>query len=464
MKRYSALFWVIAVIFIFASPAGAAVIKGPYVQIVEKHQASIVWETENDVDGVLEWGTNEMPDKVVNALAGTMHQVTLKNLTPNTSYFYRVTSDGETTPTYEFKTAPTPDVPFRFVSYGDSRSGYDTHRAIVAALESENLDVYMNSGDLVGSGEDLSCWQEHFSIERDLMASKMLMPVIGNHETNGLDVSEYKHYFMLPPNGQGVQEEHYYYSDWGNTRFIVVDCETATLSMKTPQYDWLVDVLQDAWDNPYILHVFLGVHAGPYTAKPDRTGNAQLRAMDGLLVRYGVTAVLSGHDHHYYRGVSPDNLNFIVTGGGGAGLYSCDALSDEEATNYQCVVDYHYVVLDIDGPEITVTAKRLDGQVIETFTWTSVKPYVPYTPEADGDESLLDGDEPDGDEIVVDGDDVGVEDGDDEEVDPDSAIQEQECKSTTGCQSVAGSGDFASVLFLLIAGLAIVIRRKLQTT
>lgn len=374
------------------SPAAiAGLLKGPVLGEVDRTGATVAWQTEGVAAGRVEWGPTESLGQQVEALAGTWHEVRLSGLTTDTRYHYRVVSDGATSPTYSFKTAPGPRVPFRFVAMGDSRSGYNEHRRVVQAVQAAESDVYLNSGDLVCTGEDQVCWQEHFDLERDLMATRPFLPTLGNHDTDGLNCDNYKNYLVLPRHFETEPSfnESFYFFDWGNTRFISLDDQINSQAIGGFQYEWLVQTLDDARRDPEILHIFVSTHVGPYTAKPGREGNHNVRALVELLKSYDVTAVISGHDHHYYSGQAANGLPFIVTGGGGASLYECEPRTDFGVVSRVCEMDYNYVVFDIDGRRVRGTAYTVDGGVLEEWEWES-----PKEPPADegGDNAAAAGD------------------------------------------------------------------------
>ncbi len=421
--------------------AFAAIKKGPYIQSTSKTEVVIVWQTDGISDGTLNWGTDEKLGTEIKVQAGEMHKAVISGLSADTTYYYQVTSDGATSDTYSFVTAPQPWTPFRFIAFGDSRSGYTDHRRLAEAMLQEAPDLYFNSGDISCTGTDEVCWQNHFDIEKELMASTYMLPTIGNHDTNGSDVSNYQKFFAPPPNGLDDLEGRFYYQDWGNTRFIVLDY-TIGFPPGSVQSDWMLEAIQEAYDSKDILHIFIIVHEGPYTAKAGRSGNANLRNLMGTFKDMGVTCIFSGHDHHYYRGESDNGVNFLVTGGGGAGLYDCDMTQDWGVRNIICEKTYHYVVFDVNGPDISAVAITSNGEELERFTWKSEKIPPDYSDIPDGDEA----NDIDGDAIVPpDGDDGGnggnPTDGNNEEeqYNPDFGF--------AGCSSGGGLSVFALILF-----------------
>jgi hypothetical protein len=92
-----------------------------------------------------------------------------------------------------------------------------------------------------------------------------------------------------------------------------------------------------------------------------------------LLDKYHVDMVFNGHDHNYERtkpmrgnevqGSPEDGVTYVVAAGVGAPLYDNGSnfftAKSEKAENY--------VVVEIDGLNLKMTAKRLDGTVIDEF-------------------------------------------------------------------------------------------------
>jgi len=76
-----------------------------------------------------------------------------------------------------------------------------------------------------------------------------------------------------------------------------------------------------------------------------------------------VSAVFTGHDHHYHRAVA-GGIQFVTTGGGGAGLYDTDA-PQPETVKYAKV--HHYVCVDLGPERARCRATDVDGNTIEEF-------------------------------------------------------------------------------------------------
>lgn len=81
-----------------------------------------------------------------------------------------------------------------------------------------------------------------------------------------------------------------------------------------------------------------------------------------------VALVLSGHDHHYERFLSRNDVTYVVTGGGGRTLYpyipNCRAEPKEQAG----AVRYHFVGIEVREGSLTLTAVADDDTVLDQAT------------------------------------------------------------------------------------------------
>ena len=202
------------------------------------------------------------------------YHVPLRDLEPDTTYYYQV-SDGATTPVTAgaaFTTAPRGRFPFRFSSFGDiaepsaarSASGQtlgpyvqDTCYFTVNGIEDPGDGggapmFHLVNGDLCYAndipGNIPAIWRDYsVNVSRSAM-HRPWMPTLGNHEveagktalsgapgsTGGLNGpyghGSYLSRFLLPPNGainyDGNQlQDHFYSFQVGTVYFIAVDAD-----------------------------------------------------------------------------------------------------------------------------------------------------------------------------------------------------------------------------------------------
>lgn len=392
MKRDSLLAFVLCTLLsvlglsVLGSPLGALTLdKGPYLQHLTGESVYIVWETLDSASGHIRYGTTAgLTERTPPTQAGTHHEIQLQSLAAGTQYYYALYQDDlAQSEVFSFRTDPGPDQPFRFILNGDNRSDPDAHQQVVDAMLTEpNVGFIVNSGDMVGDGEEEDQWVTFFQVERQLLARYAVLPTIGNHEEDDGDVSIWERLFINPTEASST--EHFYSYTYGNSRFLVLDGHVnvepwylCLLRLKTfddcfleEQEEFVDAALAAAQADPEIAHTFVVIHAGPYSSKDGRTGNAQMRNLLPKFLEYGVDLILSGHDHYYEHGISGNGIDYIISGGGGAPLYR----ANPSATNFLIPHEplstnsiLHYVVIDVSGDSIQVTTKGVDGTVLDQF-------------------------------------------------------------------------------------------------
>jgi hypothetical protein len=100
------------------------------------------------------------------------------------------------------------------------------------------------------------------------------------------------------------------------------------------------------------------------SANHGENGALRRAGVADLFRRHRVDLVVAGHDHVYERG-EERGLRYIVTGGGGAGLY---ALRTHRAYSQVLASQHHYVRVDVARDALSFVALRPDGSVLDRFT------------------------------------------------------------------------------------------------
>jgi 3',5'-cyclic AMP phosphodiesterase CpdA len=88
------------------------------------------------------------------------------------------------------------------------------------------------------------------------------------------------------------------------------------------------------------------------------------RALNPIFRRRGVDLVLNGHDHLYAVTKPIWRIRYVVTGGGGRGLYPCG----RAWFSARCVSRYHFTYVRAGRRRITVRAVPIRGRVFHRFT------------------------------------------------------------------------------------------------
>ncbi len=370
----------------------------PYVQNLQDDGITIMWETVYPTYGKVLYGKDGNFDKIASedAIASTMHEITLVGLKQNETYQYKVECFNIGSVEQTFKTKKSKDAPIKFLVYGDNRSYPKVHENLVKMMAKENADLILNVGDVVTTGSNQMEWvDEYFYPLRHVSGSIPTYISIGNHEYGGYwgkrVVPPFEKYVNNPLNSTG-STEYFYSVDYGNTHFIFIDPNKAELpeghglAVGSQQYNWFVEDLKKAKETSEWIMVFM--HQPPYSEAwsggPYDGETALRKDVVPIMEANEVDIVLSGHTHDYERGLphppydpatgKGNNAAYIITGGGGSNLdnhkyFEWEQLDypDHPATLESNETDegeyyeYHYVVVEIDGKNLKFTARKMNG-------------------------------------------------------------------------------------------------------
>lgn len=178
-------------------------------------------------------------------------------------------------------------------------------------------------------------------------------PSLGNHDWDTDEAKPYFDYFTLPGN------ERYYDFTRGPVHFFAVDSdprEPDGTTGNSPQANWLHNKLEAA-PEPWKIVYF---HESAYSSG-EHGSNA---AMQWPFAQWGVSAILSGHDHDYERLII-DGLPYFVDGLGGRSIYGFGPPISGSVVRY--AADYGAML--VQGDELTLTYRFVNrgGKVIDTY-------------------------------------------------------------------------------------------------
>ena len=348
------------------------IVRGPIVQRVGEHDATIVFETDLPMLGEVRFGTaaSTYDHRVAEADPSTRHVLLLEGLPRDRAIHYQaaalpeVGAADEASPDFVFHVAPAAGDVVRFVVYGDVRGGHETHAEIVKAALGEAPDFVVSTGDMVYRGNDEADWQKYFGVSRDLLARIPVYPVIGNHDAVG--GRRLEDVFALPDRPAECPPGAAWYSfDVGGVHFAILDSNRYD---DERQLEWLGADLSAA-HAAGARAIFAAAHRGPYSRGPHGGDATAAARYAPLLVAAGTSLFFSGHDHLYERG-NVGGLDYIVSGGGGAPLYAprCGTpgrpgCKPDGARIVQSV--HNYLVLEVYRDYLTMCPKRPDGTPIE---------------------------------------------------------------------------------------------------
>ncbi len=320
----------------------------------------------------LAWGNDDGPYSVTQDEPSKQHVFMLKDLVPDTRYWYRV-DDG---PVAYFITPPA-DGRLRFAVAGDTHFGSSRARNDVTAEMLEDIasrdngfDLFFFLGDLVEYGFMNSQWQEAFESFSAATATIPVRYVAGNHDTLFSGLSNYKNYCY--PEGMPLQtgSRLWYRVDVGDISFLFLDLEWSAESYTPAQAEWLEAQLKsipaDNWkvvlSHGYFYASGIEGFGWKWYDNPET-----IETITPLFIEYGVDLVCSSHSH------SPELL------ANGGIIYALSGvfggLPDPERTYispyslWYANGLYSFIDITIDGDTCTLVFRDSSFEAFYTFAF-----------------------------------------------------------------------------------------------
>ena len=356
---------------------GQQLVVEPYLQDATPESIHIMWETSEGGPCKVLWGeTKEVANEservfsIVNNRPSQIHRAPLENLSPSTTYFYKVMTGDTESEIYHFTTPPSAEEEkdFQFIALSDMQRDDkypNKFKEIVEegvlsylAEQHDGEDLFKDvgmviiPGDLTKEGNVYTDWtHDFFRQSKKLLPYVPVYPVLGNHERNS---DFYFNYFHLPDNGTPGYMEHWYYKDYGNIRIIGLNSNDNYRIQA--QLDWMEEVLEDAEQNEDIDFVFAQLHH-PHKSElwidgeRDYTGKV-IEQLEKFSTKTGKPTIhFYGHTHGYSRGQSRDHTHLwvnVATAGG-----RIDRWGEYAQTNYDefsvSYADYGFVLMEVQG-------------------------------------------------------------------------------------------------------------------
>lgn len=246
-----------------------------------------------------------------------------------------------------------------FAVIGDSGTGKKEQYAVAQAMEreyeKEPFDLVLMLGDnIYGGGGGKGMVEKFEAPYRDLLARGVkFQAALGNHDNGKADDET----GYAPFNMSGRR----YYSFRRNgdlAQFFALD----SARMDPQQLAWLEKELAAStsrWKIAFFHHPL-------YSSGRAHGSDLKLRrALEPLLVRYGVQLVLSGHDHFYERIKPQRGVAYFVSGAAGK-LRRGDINRQDPLLEAGNDETYHFMRFDLGADEIRFHAIDLGGEAIDT--------------------------------------------------------------------------------------------------
>ena len=349
--------------------AAQSITKLPVLSTFRSDEIQLQWETDSDPGGAthqVHWGLSSTGENATAsfetqevATDGFVHRAILAGLQPGTQYVYRVQSGPALSPEFTFQSAPLPEVPIKMAWISDNQGGA-VFPDVLDRILAHGVDFIGHAGDTVEDGASLQQWDDEWHVPLtdagNLAQTTPVLVARGNHDGEGPAAYSY---LWLPENGS------YYAEMVGRTRLIVLDTNQGTFA----QTQWLETELASA-EAQGADFIIVNFHKLPFTNlwcdMNGFNGDSWVRAnWVPLFEQYGVDLVVNGHAHAYERGTLNGVVYTVVGGAGGA----LEVFTPPEPWSHIEVAlsVHHYVIMEVDGPELTWTAYDLNNTVIDSF-------------------------------------------------------------------------------------------------
>lgn len=363
---------------------------------------TITWRTDTSVSaGIVQYQkggkltkksmqAKTVPREFATDLGATrLFTCTLTNLSPNSTYSYRV-GDGERwSDPGAFSTARKKNRAFKFLVFGDSQSpvggegSYELWRKILFRAFYANPDAkfMVNVGDLVDYGQLGAHWNAWFAAAKGFVDRIPQMAVCGNHEFYGSrDMTRPQYWdaqWVLPQNGpEGLKGRVYSY-DYGPVHFVVLDSQaqeqkshTDILNLQKPWLEADLAASKAKWKIVFF-------HKPPYTIYPRRQNNDVKEAFCPILEKHGVDVVFNAHDHGIARTypIKADVLKqrpsegiiYYISGQTGGKTYKAVQKMEYNSIFHNPVEQPNYFVVAVTERKITIKTMFLDGTLFDEF-------------------------------------------------------------------------------------------------
>jgi 3',5'-cyclic AMP phosphodiesterase CpdA len=257
------------------------------------------------------------------------NKVAVKDLKPNTSYWYQVLLDGKWQAAQSFKTADPEDFCFMYVgdpqigasknqtsSSGDKQDGelatrndaFNWHKTLSAALSQHpEIDFLVSPGDQINepaedqSAAKLTLQEQQYAgyLSAKVLRSLPEATCIGNHDS--MTDGYHNHFYTPNPyleEATPTKAGHGYYYKYGNALFIVINANNYNAADHKALIEKAVKACPQAKWRVVVMHQDI------YGSGLDHSDS------DGILLRTQLTpiydanhidVVLQGHDHTYAR-------------------------------------------------------------------------------------------------------------------------------------------------------------------
>lgn len=319
-----------------------------------------------------------------------MYWAALKNLKPDTKYFYTCGDDENRSKEYYFTTAPENLTKFKFICVSDQQKGgcekpdYSHFKWVLESVLKDHPDTrfILGAGDTTDCGQHEVQWNGTFSGMTDIIEHIPMMIAVGNHDNRGF--KDYKNsigrYYAEPAeffdkqfkgsyayNGPKNWKTENYTFDYGNVHFMMIG-----INGPEDVNEWMINDLKNC-DKQWKIgtYHFPICYSGPdcqnYDAYPVMREGFEM-----------LDICFSGHEHNFARSFPLKNEELFEQPSKGTVHYMLGNSNQNPPGTRSISKVWHaayfpqeedvsaVAVVEVDGGKITLTTYIVeDGRIID---------------------------------------------------------------------------------------------------
>ncbi len=319
---------------------------------------TVTWGLENDMIALNE----DAPSK--------QHVFMLRDLQPDSIYFYRVNSG----PLTSFKT-PATDGTLHFAIGSDSHMGAETSRQDLTAKMLQEIsdpasgfDMFFFLGDLVEYGFEKELWLQELDAFSGVTSTMPVRFAAGNHDTLFSGFGRYLDYCYPEGADTKTGSRLWYRMDIGDVHFFVLDVEWSTECFTSEQAEWLQAELDSVPDDDWKIVMS---HSFYYSSGVEANGwdwydnHETIEQITPLFNEYGVDLVFSGHNHRLEL-LENSGVLYVVCGAFG-GLPEPEATYISPSNVWGGSGGYGFMDVTLDKEQCTLVFRDSDFASLKTY-------------------------------------------------------------------------------------------------
>ncbi len=254
----------------------------------------------------------------------TIYHADVRGLDPNTTYYFRVGSEGNWSDVGSFTTASDVSAPFAFIHYTDTQNAYwnenvrnepqyaaDTMKQAMKLFP--QADFALHTGDFVETAQAEDEWVDIIGQTQDVFLNLPHAMVSGNHDAystytwNNGQLNAFNNHVNAPDAEGRMYGGSYYSFDYNNTHFVILNTNDsadengrANEIVSDAQMEWIKNDLQsEAAKNAdwVVVSFHKPLFSGSYHSLQDSDVQKNRAELIKLFTDNEVDVVISGHDH-----------------------------------------------------------------------------------------------------------------------------------------------------------------------